>query len=71
VLCVEVQDDGVGLPAAELAAKADGADSGSSFGLNNVRERLHTTFGDTASLSLKAAQPRGTVVTLRIPLPAH
>jgi signal transduction histidine kinase len=72
VLCVEVQDDGVGLPAAELATDARGAGGGSSsFGLNNVRERLHTTFGDAASLSLKAARPRGTVVTLRIPLPAH
>ncbi len=71
-LCVEVQDDGVGLPTAapELDAQTDVAGN-SSFGLNNVRERLRTTFGDAASLKLSAAPARGTVVTLRIPLPAH
>jgi LytS/YehU family sensor histidine kinase len=33
-----------------------------------VRERLHTLHGDQASLSLSPGEPRGTVVTVRLPL---
>jgi signal transduction histidine kinase len=59
-LQVAVQDNGVGLPATTPGPH--------SFGLGHVRERLHTTFGEDASLQLAPAQPRGTVVTLTLPL---
>ncbi len=60
-LRVVVQDSGVGLPAEPPGPH--------SFGLGHVRERLHTSFGEAASLSLAPAHPRGTVVTLTLPLP--
>jgi signal transduction histidine kinase len=59
---VRVSDDGRGL----------GATSGrdTSFGLSCVRERLGTSHGEQASLTLEAALPRGTVATVRVPLAA-
>ena len=59
-LWVRVSDDGRGLPA------SPGRDD--SFGLTCVRERLSTTHGEDAGLSLQAAQPRGTVATVHVPL---
>jgi signal transduction histidine kinase len=59
-LCVQVQDHGVGLRHTQAGPQ--------SFGLSCVRERLHTLHGDQASLSLSPGEPRGTVVTVRLPL---
>ncbi len=61
-LRVDVQDTGVGLPTDPPGAH--------SFGLANVRDRLRSTFGEAASLNLAPASPRGTLVTLQIPLPS-
>ena len=52
---VEVADDGVG-----------GADPGRGTGLRGLRDRVEALGG---SLDVAAGQPRGTVVTARIPVP--
>jgi signal transduction histidine kinase len=55
---IEVRDDGIGL-------SSDVADTG--YGLEHVRERLRTLYGDAADLSI-AAQPQGGV-SARVRLP--
>jgi signal transduction histidine kinase len=59
-LCVRIRDDGVGL--LDTPAGTQG------FGVACVRERLHTLHGDQASLTLAPQQPRGTLVTLLLPV---
>jgi hypothetical protein len=59
-LLLEVHDNGQGFAAS----------GGSGVGLANTRARLSALFGDRASLELEAAQPRGVVARLRLPLPA-
>jgi signal transduction histidine kinase len=56
--------------------RIDVADTGSGFskssgagtGLANIRARLKASFGDAASLSLAANEPRGVVATIVLPL---
>ena len=57
-----VRDNGAGPQAAP--------DTGGGFGMLQVRERLATLHGGAASLALLAAPGGGTVVTLRMPMPA-
>jgi LytS/YehU family sensor histidine kinase len=47
-----------------------GVENGTSFGLQQVRERLATSYGNTASLSLNAAGDAdgGTLAVIRLPL---
>jgi LytS/YehU family sensor histidine kinase len=49
-----------------------GVENGTSFGLQQVRERLATLYGNTASLSLNAAGDAdgGTLAVIRLPLRA-
>jgi hypothetical protein len=62
----------------ELAVRDTGAglagpvDGGSSFGMEQVRSRLSTLFGDRASLSLQAAPGAegGALATLQMPCPS-
>jgi LytS/YehU family sensor histidine kinase len=62
MLVLEVRDSGVGL--------GDAAPAGSQhFGLQQVRERLHTLYGERATLLLQPAPGGGTVATIRLPLP--
>jgi hypothetical protein len=63
-LVIEVSDTGVGLDAAQTSA-------GSGFGLEQVRERLATTYGDQGRMSLAAGPSGGTLATLSFPLPPH
>lgn len=58
-LALEVRDDG---PGPKPGEHADG------LGLSNTRERLDALFGRDASLELSEAEPRGTLVSLRVPL---
>jgi hypothetical protein len=57
-LVLDVDDTGVG---------PGDVTRGSGFGLAQVRERLATLYGAAGQLSLAAAQPAGTHVTIRLP----
>jgi hypothetical protein len=61
-LLLRVRDTGAGLPA--------GPGTSAQFGLQQVRDRLHTLFGADAALELRAATDAegGTVATVRLPL---
>ena len=63
LLELAVQDSGVGLDDA-------GAAGGSSFGLQQVRERLRTLYGERATLALQPVPEGGTRATIRLPLHA-
>jgi len=57
-LSIEVRDNGRGFAAS----------GGSGVGLANTRARLAALFGPEAALELEAAQPRGVVARVRIPM---
>jgi len=59
-LTLTVRDTGVGL--------GKQSTKGTSFGLQQVRERLATLYGDAASLSLAAAGDGGTLAVIRMPV---
>jgi sensor histidine kinase YesM len=67
-LILTVRDTGVGLQTG--VDLRTGVKKGSSFGLQQVRERLATLYGNTASLSLNAAGDAdgGTLAVIRMPL---
>jgi sensor histidine kinase YesM len=58
-LCLRVHDSGVGLP----------AEPGEGAGLDNVRRRLQLAYGETASLTLRDADP-GVIAEITLPLPS-
>ena len=62
-LRLTVRDTGVGLHAPRRPGPA-----GAGIALANIRERLATRYGPTATLSLEAAEP-GTLATLALPWP--
>ncbi|WP_369938728.1 sensor histidine kinase [Plantactinospora sp. BB1] len=70
---ITVEDDGVGMDPAVLAAGiADAAadpadDSGQHVGLSNVDERLRSVFGDQFGLVVETDLGSGTKVSMRIP----
>jgi len=64
LLVLEVHDTGAGLAAARHASDAPA----SHFGLAQVRERLATLYGTTATLDLIAASAGGTSATVTFPL---
>ena len=61
-LTLEVADTGAGLDTPGIHKP------GSGFGLAQVRERLATAYGDTATLALAANTPTGTVITITLAL---
>ena len=61
-LTLEVADTGAGQNAAGAHKP------GSGFGLAQVRERLATAYGNTATLAIAANAPTGTVITITLPL---
>jgi two-component system, LytTR family, sensor kinase len=58
-LCYTISDDGVGLPTAAMTR---------GTGLSNVSRRLELLFADDQRLTVSARAPRGTVVTVQIPV---
>jgi signal transduction histidine kinase len=66
-LWLTVRDTGVGL------AHASPATAGTGFGLQQVRERLHTLFGARAALQVESAHDDagGTLAQIRLPWPAE
>jgi len=67
-LTLAVRDTGVGL--GQRDSNGTSFRKGTSFGLQHVRERLETLYGDTACLSLSAANDAegGTLAIIRMPL---
>ena len=63
ILQLTVRDSGVGLSQADAQPQ-----TGTGFGLHQVRERLATQYGANAALSIAPAAGGGTLVTLQIPL---
>jgi len=66
-LIVEVEDDGVGMGAAQLVEKPNGL-GGTGIGMANVAERLKVLYGDTAKMTIDSHGGKGTLVRLRLPL---
>jgi len=71
-LVLTVRDTGVGLGGGERGCAGRSAGNDTNFGLRQVRERLATHYGDTASFSLNPADDAdgGTLAIIRLPLPA-
>ena len=65
-LTLIVSDDGLGLPAPHHGSTR-GLLAGSGTALDNIRERLQQRFGDSASLRIEPALPRGVCATLTLP----
>jgi two-component system LytT family sensor kinase len=66
-LTVEVEDDGVGMGAANLLDPPTGF-GGTGIGLANVMERLKVLYGEAARMTIDSRSGRGTLVTLRVPV---
>ncbi|MEK8029298.1 histidine kinase [Ideonella sp. DXS29W] len=64
-LHIDVIDDGLGLP----SHPAPGRRGGAGAAVANIRERLHTAFGDAAQLSLSNRAEGGVHASLTIPCP--
>ncbi|WP_438433852.1 cache domain-containing sensor histidine kinase [Gorillibacterium sp. sgz500922] len=81
-LVIEVEDDGLGMPAEEFARLSErlrtpalplseGESGNGHIGLYNVAMRLRLYYGDSAGLALESGRGRGFAVTLTIPLQAE
>ena len=66
-LVIEVEDDGVGMGAAQLIEKPDGL-GGTGIGLMNVAERLKVLYSDTARMTIDSPEGKGTLIRLRLPV---
>jgi two-component system, LytTR family, sensor kinase len=66
-LIIEVEDNGVGMGAANLLEKPTGF-GGTGIGLANVAERLKVLYGDTARMTIDSHEGKGTLIRLRLPL---
>jgi len=66
-LVVEVEDDGVGMGAAQLLEQPEGFGSG-GIGMANVAERLKVLYGDTAKMMIENREGGGTLIRLRLPI---
>ncbi len=66
-LIVEVEDDGVGMGAAQLLSTPDGLGS-TGIGMANVAERLKVLYGDAAKMVIDSREGTGTLIRLRLPL---
>jgi two-component system sensor histidine kinase YesM len=70
-LLVEVRDNGVGIAPDRLDSLREQItseeDMFQGLGLQNIYRRLSLYYGEASSLTLRNAEERGTVVTMRIP----
>jgi two-component system, LytTR family, sensor kinase len=66
-LIIEVEDNGVGMGAANLLEKPSGL-GGTGIGMANVAERLKVLYGDTARMTIDSHEGKGTLVRLRLPI---
>src|SRR6266480_595081 len=66
-LIIEVEDDGVGMGAAQFLERPSGL-GGTGIGMANVAERLKVLYGDTAKMTIDSPEGKGTLVRLRLPV---
>ena len=66
-LVIEVEDNGVGMGAANFYERPNGL-GGTGIGMANVAERLKVLYGDTASMKIDSREGKGTLVRIRLPL---
>jgi two-component system, LytTR family, sensor kinase len=66
-LVIEVEDDGVGMGAAQLLVPPDGFGAG-GIGMANVAERLKVLYGDAAKMMIESREGGGTLIRLRLPI---
>jgi two-component system LytT family sensor kinase len=66
-LIIEVEDDGVGMGAANLLERPTGL-GGTGIGLANVAERLKVLYGETARMTIDSHEGKGTLIRLRLPI---
>lgn len=65
-LVIEVEDDGVGMAAAQLVEST--STRGAGIGMANVSERLQVLYGDAARMTIDSREGKGTLVRIRLPL---
>jgi two-component system, LytTR family, sensor kinase len=65
-LIIEVEDDGVGMAAAQVAQSGNW--EGAGIGMANVSERLQVLYGDAAGMTIDSHEGKGTLVRIRLPL---
>src|SRR6476620_8274960 len=66
-IIIEVEDEGVGMGAAQLIEKPNGL-GGTGIGMANVAERLKVLYGDTARMTIDSREGKGTLVRVRLPV---
>src|SRR5436853_312829 len=66
-LIIEIEDDGVGMGAANLLEQPTGL-GGTGIGIANVAERLKVLYGQTARMTIDSHEGKGTLVRLRVPV---
>jgi two-component system LytT family sensor kinase len=65
-LVIEVEDDGVGMAAAQLGQPT--GTQGAGIGMANISERLEVLYGDAARMTIDSHEGKGTLVRIRLPL---
>jgi LytS/YehU family sensor histidine kinase len=70
---IAIADRGPGMPSSKACPEQSrrvgrGLGEGKGLGLRNVDERLCKTYGEAYGLEITANEPRGAVVTIRIPI---
>ncbi|HTW57239.1 MAG TPA: histidine kinase [Terriglobales bacterium] len=65
-LIIEVEDDGVGMGAAQLEESSTWA--GMGIGMANISERLQVLYGGTARMTIDSHEGKGTLIRIRLPL---
>ena len=63
---IEVEDDGVGMAATQVAQST--SSRGTGIGMANVSERLEVLYGDSARMTIDSHEGKGTLVRIRLPL---
>ncbi len=67
---VEVEDDGVGMGAAQMLEPPSGV-GGSGIGIANVAERLKVLYSEAGRMTIDSRHGKGTLVRLELPIPAE
>ncbi len=66
-LLIEIEDNGVGMGAANFLERPSGL-GGTGIGMANVAERLKVLYGETAKMTIDSHEGKGTLVRIRLPV---